>query len=279
MRKKKQTNYQRLDRTVVAIAKRDDRLRELVATFVEEDGQRFCRASILARFLGYESLASFERCINEAQITASNSNVSLRTNFIEIALFNGGEKDILLSEWAAYAVVMEADPRKPRVALAKSFFAAVAEKQAKHEESRLKERQVAKKLHKHLHRAAEDAGVKTADDHAIFDDHGYRGMYGRSVSEIERLKGVPGDQKLIDLADHTELAANNLRMSLTADKILKECIRSKVGANNAHFDVGKIVRQAVIDAAGTPPEQLPLAKESINALSSRKASELRTIGV
>lgn len=280
-RTKKATNYERLDKTVVAIARRNDALRELITTAVEIEDIRFCRASVLARFLGYKDhdCAAFQRCINEAQITASNSSVPISTNFIDATLYDSSDSDTLLSEWAAYAVVMEADPRKENVAMAKNYFASCAESRTKQDEDRLKERQVAKKLHRRLHGAAESAGITSGVDHAVFDDHGYRGMYNMSVSDVERLKGVPGNEKLIDRADHTELAANNLRMSLTADKIIKDRIKIKSGANNAHFNVGRIVRRAVEAASGTPPEALPLANENINELTSRKMKELKKAGV
>ena len=76
---------------------------------------------------------------------------------------------------------------------------------------------------KHLASAAKDAGVKTPLDYAIFQDHGYRGLYGG-------------------------LAASE---------------RRKRQANQAHFAVGKKVRQTIEDLGGTMPEALPTPKQSI----------------
>lgn len=276
MRQGKQTvNYERLDRVVAGFARRDDRLSALIDSAVLIDDRRFFRATKLAVFLGYESYRRFERCIHNAQITASNSKVSIGENFVDALLFDGEGPDIFLSEWAVYATLMEADSKLKPVALAKSYFAGLANEDAKLEEARLKERQAAKRLHKRLHGTAEQAGIKTAQDHAVFDDHGYRGMYGMSMSDVERRKGVPPTLRLIDCADSTELAANNLRMSLTTDRIVESSIREKSQANTAHFNVGRIVRRAVTDASGRPPEALPLAKDDINCLTKRKAEELR----
>jgi hypothetical protein len=100
-RRKKQTNYQRLDRTVVALARRDQKLRALIDSSIEENGRRICRASALAQVLGYESIQAFERCINEAKITAGNASVPIDTNFIDIeqTLFDGKpQKDMLPAE-------------------------------------------------------------------------------------------------------------------------------------------------------------------------------------
>jgi|GEM_PF-5928491 len=278
-RRKEPTNFARLDGVVAALARRDDRLRKLMAETVDVDGRRFIRASALAAFLGYTSRQSFKQCVDNAQITANTTGVPISTNFVPTTVFDGGEEDLLLSEWATYATVMEANTKLPHVAIAKSFFASLVEHRAKQEETRLRERWVAKKLHKRLHGAAEQAGIQSGLDHAIFDDHGYRGMYQRSINEVESLKGVPKHLKLIDCADHTELAANNLRMSLAADRILERHIKTKTGANEAHFQVGKIMRTAVQSAVGRPPESLPLAPNSINELSKIRESEYRVLGI
>ena len=61
---------------------------------------------------------------------------------------------------------------------------------------------------KTLTAVAQNAGVSTSLD-AIFQDHGYRGLYGGlSVKEIHGRKKLKKSQKILDHMGSTELAAN-----------------------------------------------------------------------
>ncbi len=270
-------NYERLDKVVAAMVKRDEQLKPLLEDAVfERDDVLYLRASALAKYLGYATLGSFQACIARAQITAANSGRLVADHFVDTTVFEGSQ-DTLLTLWATNATIMEADPKKKRVAVAKSYFASQAAERGRIDEERLKERQIAKHNHKRLHAAAEEAGIQTTRQHAIFDDAGYRAMYGSGVREVGRMKGVPADEKLMDCADYTELAANNLRMSMTTDKLRREEIRQPVRANHAHAAVGGIIREAVKKGSGMPPEKLPLAPKTIDELAKDKAAELKEI--
>ncbi|HMG69222.1 MAG TPA: hypothetical protein VK588_16100 [Chitinophagaceae bacterium] len=67
----------------------------------------------------------------------------------------------------------------------------------------------------------------------------------------------------------TELAANLFRATQTEEKLCRENINGKQKANQTHFEVGKKVRQTIMDIGGTMPENLPVAG-SIKKLENKK---------
>lgn len=69
-----------------------------------------------------------------------------------------------------------------------------------------------------------------------------------------------------------ELAANLFRATQAEAKLKRDEIRGQVKANEAHFNVGRKVRQTIKELGGTMPEQLPTS-DSINKVKKRvKAS-------
>lgn len=74
----------------------------------------------------------------------------------------------------------------------------------------------------------------------------------------------------------TELAANLFRATQTDEKIRRENIKGKNEANQAHYDVGKKVRQTIKELGGTMPEDLPTPKKSIKQIEKEhKKKELK----
>ncbi len=267
-------NLQRVDDVVAAIATRDERMGGLRHEFEERDGQVFISAKVLGEFLGYSDPARFRSCVSRAKITATQTGKSIESHFLSPELFDRHQDDLWLSPWAALASIMEADPKKPLVAQAKSYFAALASEEIAADEARLRQRQMFKENFKQLHSSAEQAGVTTSRDHAIFDDAGYRGMYQRSAKEVKQQKGVPDRMTLADCAGATELAANNLRMAMTKDALDQGTANTKNQANQVHRSKGAIVRKAVKQGTGMNPEVLPLENKSLDQISRDKKKEL-----
>jgi DNA-damage-inducible protein D len=67
----------------------------------------------------------------------------------------------------------------------------------------------------------------------------------------------------------TELAANLFRATQTEDKIRRENIKGKKEANDAHFEVGAKVRDAIKNIGGDMPEDLEIPKDSIKELERK----------
>ena len=63
-------------------------------------------------------------------------------------------------------------------------------------------------------------GVVTQSDFAIFQDHGYMGLYGGlKARDIHARKGLKKSQQILDHMDSTELAANLFRATQTEEKL------------------------------------------------------------
>jgi DNA-damage-inducible protein D len=120
---------------------------------------------------------------------------------------------------------------------------------------------------KHLAAAAKDAGVQTPIDYAIFQDHGYKGLYGGLGSkDIHVRKGLKKSQKILDHMGSTELAANLFRATQTEEKLRRDGIKGKQRANQTHFAVGQKVRETIQELGGTMPEKLPTPDTSIQQI-------------
>jgi DNA-damage-inducible protein D len=72
------------------------------------------------------------------------------------------------------------------------------------------------------------SGVVTKRDFAIFQDHGYRGLYGgESAKDIAARKGLKRGQAILDWMGADELAANLFRASLTEQRLRNDPVESK----------------------------------------------------
>lgn len=115
------------------------------------------------------------------------------------------------------------------------------------------------------------AGVVTSRDFAIFQDHGYMGLYGGlKTRDISARKGLPRGRHILDHMGSTELAANLFRATQTEEKLRREGIQGKAAANRTHHAVGAKVRQTIAELGGTMPEDLPTPPESIQQLQRRE---------
>jgi DNA-damage-inducible protein D len=116
--------------------------------------------------------------------------------------------------------------------------------------------------------------VEQPFDYAVFQDHGYMGLYGGlKQKDIHHRKKLKKSEVILDHMNSTELAANLFRATQTEDKLKREGIRGKVNANRAHKEIGAKVRKTIEEIGGTMPEDLP-AVESIKKLESKRKKEL-----
>ncbi|MCU0240704.1 MAG: DNA damage-inducible protein D, partial [Pyrinomonadaceae bacterium] len=190
-----------------------------------------------------------------------------------------------LSRYACYLIVQNADPSKEIVAQGQTYFAIqtrlheirqMDEYNQLHseDEKRLFLRNELKKHNLQLADAAKSAGVIEPIDYAIFQNHGYKGLYGGlDAKGIHAKKGLKKSQQILDHMGSTELAANLFRATQIEDKLRRENIKGKNEANQTHFEVGKKVRQTIAEIGGTMPEELPSA-ESIKKLEKAKDTKL-----
>ena len=226
--------------------------------------------------------------VEKAKIACKNSGQHIEDHFEDILemveIGSGAERavdSVKLSRYACYLIVQNADPSKTIVAQGQTYFAIqtrmaevqqMAEYQAltNEEERRLFLRAEMLKHNSLLASAAKDAGVIDNKDYAIFQNWGYKGLYGgMTANDIHRKKGLKKSQKILDHMGSTELAANLFRATQTEDKLRRENINGKQKANETHYQVGAKVRQTIKELGGTMPEELPTV-ESIKAVERKK---------
>ncbi len=239
-------------------------------------GEEYWFARDIQNVLQYTTWDKFLNVIEKAKEACSNSGHVTADHFshmVKMVSIGSGarreKEDFMLSRYACYLIVQNADPAKEIVALGQTYFAIQTRKQEllenkqyaslkTEEEKRIFLRQEMKTHNKHLASAAREAGVVKPFDYAIFQDHGYRGLYGGlGQTDIHRRKRLQPSQKILDHMGSTELAANLFRATQTEDKLRREEIKGKDRANHTHLEVGQKVRQTIQELGGAMPENLP----------------------
>ena len=179
----------------------------------DEDGNEYWSARDLSKVLGYTEWRNFKSAIEKAQIACANSNQEISDHFVEAnKLIESGKgarrqvEDVLLSRYACYLIVQNADPSKEIVALGQTYFA-VQTRRAEmaddalagltEDQRRLYTRAQLTEHNRLLAAAANEAGVVAPDDFAIFQDHGYMGLYGGlKARDIHARKGLKNRQHI-----------------------------------------------------------------------------------
>jgi DNA-damage-inducible protein D len=244
----------------------------------DADGNEFWLARPLAKVLDYSEYRHFLPVLDRAREACLNSGQSITDHFEDILAMveigSGAHRelpDLHLSRYACYLIVQNGDPSKPVVANGQTYFAIQTRRQEladdkkftqlSEDEKRIAVRNELAVHNKYLAAAAKDAGVVTSLDYAIFQDHGYKGLYGGlGAKDIQARKGLKKSQKILDHMGSTELAANLFRATQTEEKLRRDAVQHKHLANQTHFDVGRKVRQTIEELGGTMPENLSTLK-------------------
>lgn len=250
----------------------------------DEDGQEFWTARKLAKILEYSEYRHFLPVIEKAKEACRNSDHAIEDHFEDflgmVEIGSGAKRelsDIRLSRYACYLIVQNGDPTKQVIANGQTYFAIQTRRQEladnssfqrlKEDEKRLFLRDELRQHNKQLVETAQRAGVETSLDFAIFQNHGYKGLYGGLDAQgIHHRKELKKSQKILDHMGSTELAANLFRATQTEEKLRRENIKGKPKANQTHLEVGKKVRQTIKELGGTMPENLPVPPKSLQEL-------------
>ena len=262
---------------------------------VDVAGNEYWLARELARVLDYSQYRHFLPVLERAQEACRNSGQAAEDHMEDVLTMvdigSGARRqvdDVRLSRYACYLIVQNGDPSKPVIANGQTYFAMQTRRQEladdakfaqlSEDEKRLAIRNELATHNKHLAAAAKDAGVESSLDYAIFQDHGYKGLYGGlGNKEIHARKGLKKSQKILDHMGSTELAANLFRATQTEEKLRRDGVRGKQKANQTHFEVGRKVRQTIEELGGTMPENLPKPDNSIQQIeSARKKLDRKT---
>ncbi len=252
---------------------------------IDENGTEWWSSRDLAKALAYADYRNFLDVMRKAWASCQNSGQNPNYHFVKItemiATGKGAEREVetwLMSRYVCYLAVQNADPSKTIVAQAQTYFAIQVRRAeelldspfTEEEEKRLILRGEMKKHNAHLASAAKDSGVITNKDYGVFQNAGYKGLYGGLDREdIHKRKGLTKNQQILDHMGSTELAANLFRATQTEEKLRRDNVRGKENANRTHFEVGRKVRETIEELGGTMPENLP-TPESIKRLESKQ---------
>ena len=252
-------------------------------------GTEFWSSRDFATVLGYEDYRNFEAVVEKAKLSCFNSGNRIEDHFVDVTemieVGKGGQRPIkivLLSRYACYLVIQNADPKKEIVAHGQTYFAIQTRRQEladEHieDERRLLLREEMRRHNVQLADAAKDAGVIEPIDYAVFQNHGYIGLYGGLKQEdIHRRKCLKKSQKILDHMGSTELAANLFRATQAEEKLRRDEVLGKDAANLTHRKVGQKVRQTIQELGGTMPEDLPKA-ESIKKIETKQRKRLGNV--
>lgn len=258
---------------------------------IDPDDLEFWSARDLMKVLEYTDWRNFKSVLLKAQIACENSGHDPSDHFVDaskmVAIGSDAKReveDMHLSRYACYLIVQNADPAKEVVALGQTYFAVQTRRQEiadadalaelSEDQRRLLLRQRIKLQNTDLASAAKTAGVITALDFAVFQNHGYRGLYnGLTADAIHRKKKLKKSQHILDHMGATELAANLFRSTQAEEKLRRDQVQGKDAANDVHYQAGVVVRRAIAELGGTMPEDLPSA-DSIKKLERAEKKRL-----
>lgn len=228
------------------------------------NGIEFWYARDLMPLFGYTAWQSFEDVIQRAARSAMNSGEDVDNHFKRapkmVKIGSNANREVAdwkLDRYACYLIAQNADPTKEPVALAQTYFAIQTRRQEmatqlEQDEKRLFIRDEVSDRNKELFKTAKKSGVERF---GLFNDAGYKGLYGMSLGEVEKSKHLKKGE-LLDRAGSTELAANLFRITQTDEKLKKDGVRSEFEAMRTHNMVGGKIRQTIKNIGGELPENL-----------------------
>jgi DNA-damage-inducible protein D len=275
---------------------------------IDEDGIEFWFARELQGILEYKKWDNFNKVIDTAKIACKISQHEVEEHFVDtvktVTMPIGEQfgargfpevsktpkskkiKDYKLTRYACYLIVMNGDPRKEIIANGQTYFAVKTRQQEfndlynqlTEEDKRLFLRGDIKQKNMLLAEAAKNAGIITTHEYAVFQDYGYRGLYdGETAKDIAKRKNInPEKDSVLDYMGSLELAANLFRIAQTEDVMRKNNVDSPRIANDTHYRVGKIVREAMEKAGNTVPEQLPTPEKSITQIGKERHKQIKS---
>lgn len=248
---------------------------------IDENGIEFWTGRELFPLLGYSTWQAFDEVITRAQRAALNSAQIVENHFSQLTkMVEVGSntvrkiKDWKLDRYACYLIAQNGDSKILEIARAQTYFAVQTRKQEVFKQSseiskRILIREEVSIQNKKLFSTAKQAGVS---NFGLFNDAGYKGLYGMTLKSIEAKKGLKKGE-LLNHSGSSELAANLFRITQTDEKLKKEKIQNQALAEQTHNIVGKKVRQTIKDIGGTMPEHLPSEKNIKQVRKEKKFLE------
>ena len=174
---------------------------------INEYGEEYWLARELQPILEYGQWRRFSDAIERAKLSCKNSGFNVEDHFADVGkmvnIGSGAEReieDVMLSRYACYLIVMNGDPRKEAIAVGQTYFAIKTRQQElienyeelSEDQKRLAIRNEMIAHNKSLAEAAQLAGIQEPRDYAIYQNYGYKGLYGglgaKEIHEVTEIK-------------------------------------------------------------------------------------------
>ena len=262
---------------------------------IDKNGGEFWYARDLQVVLQYKQWRNFQKVIHRSMLACKNSNFNIGDHFAEVSkmveIGSGATKqatDFKLTRYACYLIVQNGDPRKEIIAVGQTYFAtqtrrqelSVAFDELDENNKRLVVRNQISQSNQLLAQAAYQANITTNKQFAVFQNCGYKGLYGGlTVGSIHKRKGLKEKEKILDYMGSTELGANLFRITQTEARLTKEMISQRDQANKIHHEVGKRIRGLMKDMNNELPEKLTTPNKSISIIEREEISKIRNINL
>jgi len=256
----------------------------------DNNSKEYWSSRDLAKALEYLDYRKFMNVIDKAKTACENSGEVIHNHFVHkdemVQIGSGAERPvdtIYLSRYACYLVVQNSDPTKIVVAKGQTYFAIQTRRQEKSDNLIEDNKRVflREEMKKHNSSLAQTASIAGVESYAIFQNYGYKGLYGGlTMQDIHKKKKLKKSQKILDHMNSEELAANLFRATQAEAKIKRESIKGQSNANLAHYEVGQKVRNTIANLGGTMPEELPTPDAILKAQTRiKKVKNIKKIEI
>jgi DNA-damage-inducible protein D len=258
----------------------------------EDEQGEYWLATDLMSLLGYPRYSDFKPVIDRAIEDCEKSERDVDENFRNIPQVSGSRgparKDYQLTAYACRLIVMASRTRDKDIASkARTYFSdkveqaellelakIVADDPLSEVAQRIARRQELTDANRELIKRAEQAGVITKRQRAIFMNWGYKGLYaGETEDDIHARKELAPSQSISDWMDVVETMANVLRAIIAKRRMDTQETRTPREANYTHYLSGKTVRD-FLRSEGITPEELPTPTKSYRQIVKEEAARI-----